>query len=295
MEKNNLTPDNAQIDLSEYQKLDSEGVKALSDINPETEKKLEYLLLRIWFVLKIIAWIAFIAIFILSAYSWSRNQTQTSWIMKQKFISQGNAACFWVNSGNNREQLKTTEFLDFLVTNKREDLRKLLEDNTCLTPDTLSHLLGMEEKYDIAKLTEAYETTLIKKFQGSTLESSNEINTILSLDPSNRMQHNKVMKLIEQAVTKNSTKKSTVTCNTIKFQWLSIDISCRISSVPPVQPRDESLKFLESLEATEELIVSYPSSLDLQVDTKNNLLSTSFNVNIIYTPARYESDLLPKI
>jgi hypothetical protein len=47
MEKNNLTPDNAQIDLSEYQKLDSEGVKALSDINPETEKKLEYLLLRI--------------------------------------------------------------------------------------------------------------------------------------------------------------------------------------------------------------------------------------------------------
>jgi hypothetical protein len=103
------------------------------------------------------------------------------------------------------------------------------------------------------------------------------------------------MKLIEQAVTKNSTKKSTVTCNTIKFQWLSIDISCRISSVPPVQPRDESLKFLESLEATEELIVSYPSSLDLQVDTKNNLLSTSFNVNIIYTPARYESDLLPKI
>jgi len=47
MEENNLTPAHAQIDLSEYQKLDSEGLKGASEIDPETEKKLEYLLLRI--------------------------------------------------------------------------------------------------------------------------------------------------------------------------------------------------------------------------------------------------------
>lgn len=295
MEENNLTPTDTQIDLSEYQKLDSDGLKGISEINPETEKKLEYLLLRIWFILKIVAWVTFMAIFILATYSWSRNQTQESWIMKQKFVSQGNAACNWVNSGNSRKPPQDTDFLNFLTENKRGDLRKYIEDNTCLTPDTLSHLLGMEEKFETQKLTEAYETTLIKKFQGSTLESSNEINTILSLDPANRIQHNEVLKLVSQAVKKNSTKKSVTVCNDIKFQWMSTEISCSISSVPPIQPRDEALKFLESLETTEELIVSYPNSLDLKVDTKNNLLSTSFNVSLIFTPSRYESDILTKI
>ncbi len=295
MEEKNPTPANPQIDLSEYQKLDSEGLKGITEINPATEKKLEYLLLRVSFVLKIIASVAFIAIFILATYSWSRNQIQTSWIMRQSFVEQGGAVCSWVNSGNSREPLKTTEFLDFLSANKRDDLRKYIEDKTCLSPDTLSHLLGMEEKYDTQKLTDAYETTLIKKFQGNSLESSNEVNTILSLDPSNRIQHNEVLRIISETVKKNSTKKSIILCDNIKFQGISTEISCSITSIPPIQPRDEALKFLESLETTNELIVSYPNSLDLKVDTKNNLLSTSFSISMIYTPARYESDILTKI
>ncbi len=72
-------------------------------------------------------------------------------------------------------------------------------------------------------------------------------------------------------------------------------MSCTIKSVPPMQPRDEALKFLESLEATDQLLVNYPSSIDLKVDTKDNILSTSFGVNIIYVPARYELDALKKI
>lgn len=55
MEENNTPPVNIQADLSEYQMLDSEMLKNTSEINPETEKKLEYLLLRISFVLKIIS------------------------------------------------------------------------------------------------------------------------------------------------------------------------------------------------------------------------------------------------
>jgi hypothetical protein len=65
--------------------------------------------------------------------------------------------------------------------------------------------------------------------------------------------------------------------------------------VPPVQPRDEAIKFLESLEKTDQLLVNYPSSLDLKIDTKDNILSTSFSVNLVYVPARYESDALKKI
>lgn len=62
-----------------------------------------------------------------------------------------------------------------------------------------------------------------------------------------------------------------------------------------MQPRDEAIKFLESLEETDQLLVNYPNSLDLKVDTKDNILSTSFGVNLIYVPARYESDILKKI
>jgi len=72
-------------------------------------------------------------------------------------------------------------------------------------------------------------------------------------------------------------------------------MSCTIKSVPPIQPRDEAIRFLESLEATNQLLVNYPSSLDLKVDTKDNILSTSFSLNLIYIPARYEIDALKKI
>jgi hypothetical protein len=89
--------------------------------------------------------------------------------------------------------------------------------------------------------------------------------------------------------------KNSITCGDVKFQWLSTDISCTIKSIPPIQPRDEAIKFLESLEETDQLLVNYPSSLDLKVDAKDNILSTSFNVNLIYMPARYESDVLKKI
>jgi hypothetical protein len=77
----------------------------------------------------------------------------------------------------------------------------------------------MEEKYMTEKLKEAYETTLIKKFLGSTLESSDEINTILALDPDNRLKHNEILKLVAEKVKEGSIKgKNTIVCNDVKFQ-----------------------------------------------------------------------------
>lgn len=154
---------------------------------------------------KMVSVITFIALFCFMGYSWSRNQTQNSWIMKQSsYVYQGSPICNWVNSGNNQKIDASTKFLAFLEKNPRKDLhidlKKLLADNTCLTPDTLSHLLGMQEKYMTEKLKEAYETTLMKKFLGSTLESSDEINTILALDPVNRINHTEVLKLVAEKV-----------------------------------------------------------------------------------------------
>jgi hypothetical protein len=73
-----------QIDVSEYEKLSAESFQSKDDISPDTEKKIEYLLLRIIFIAKMVSLIAFITIFCFVAYSWSRNQTQGSWIMRQK-------------------------------------------------------------------------------------------------------------------------------------------------------------------------------------------------------------------
>ena len=154
----------------------------------------------------------------------------------------------------------------------------------------------MQEKYMTEKLREAYETTLIKKFLGSTLESSDEINTILSLDPDYRMKYIEVLRLVAEKVQEWTIKwKSTISCGDAKFSWLSASMNCTIKSIPPIQPRDEAIKFLESLEKTDQLLVTYPSSLTLNVDTKDNILSTSFPVSVIYMPARYEWDVLKNI
>jgi len=56
------------------------------------------------------------------------------------------------------------------------------------------------------KLKDAYETTLIKKFLGSTLESSKEIKTILDLDPSNRVNHVEIMRLVAEKVVEGTVK-----------------------------------------------------------------------------------------
>jgi len=88
-----------QIDVSEYEKLNTESYQNKEDISPDTEKKIEYLLLRVTFFAKMASLITFITIFCFIGYSWSRNQTQDSWIMKQSnYVYQGSYVCNWVNS-----------------------------------------------------------------------------------------------------------------------------------------------------------------------------------------------------
>lgn len=289
------------VDISEYEKLSTLGYQSSPEISSDTEKKIEYFLLRVILVSKTISLVVFIALFCLITYSWSRNQTQNSWIMKNStYVYQWSAICNWITSGNDRKIEAKTDFLEYLdknpVPNATVDFKKILTDKTCLAPDTLSHLLRLEEKFLTEKLTDSYSTTLIKKFQGSTLESSYEINTILSFDPSNRINYVEVLRLIDEKIKKWTVRgKNSVSCGGVKFQGLTADMSCTIKSIPPTQPRDEAIKFLESLEMTDKLLVSYPSSLNLNVDSKDNILSTTFPVTVTYMPARYEEEILKKI
>jgi hypothetical protein len=77
----------------------------------------------------------------------------------------------------------------------------------------------MEEKFITEKLKDAYETTLIKKFLGTTIESSDEIDTILALDPQNRINHVEVLKMISEKIQAGSIRgKNSITCGDVKFQ-----------------------------------------------------------------------------
>lgn len=109
------TENEVPVDISEYEKLSSLGYQASSDISADTEKKIEYFLLRVILVTKTISLTAFIALFCLVAYTWSRNQTQGSWIMRNStYVYQGSAVCNWINSGNNRKVEAKTDFLEYL-------------------------------------------------------------------------------------------------------------------------------------------------------------------------------------
>jgi hypothetical protein len=77
----------------------------------------------------------------------------------------------------------------------------------------------MEEKFMTEKLKTTYETTLVTKFMGTTIESSDEINTILALDPENRMKHVEVIKLIIAKMKEGTVPgKTSVTCGDMRFQ-----------------------------------------------------------------------------
>ena len=84
-----VTNSDTQIDLSEYEKITTEGYQEKGSIEPDTQKKIEYLLLRLIFVAKMISFVCFTVLFCFIGYTWSRNQTQNSWIMKQtKYVYQ---------------------------------------------------------------------------------------------------------------------------------------------------------------------------------------------------------------
>lgn len=83
MEENTFSALSGDADISAYQDIDLTQLNLEKPIEVLTENKLSGVLIRVIFVAKALTWISLFAIACMALYSWSRQQTQDSWLMNQ--------------------------------------------------------------------------------------------------------------------------------------------------------------------------------------------------------------------
>ncbi len=170
-----------------------------------------------------------------------------------------------------------------------------IDNGRCIAPDTITTWLELEKTLSSEELGKAYEKIIPKKFLGTTVTSSPELDVIASLAPSHRMQHDVVLQLISDASERLSEPGSRITCQQVRFNDLSAEAQCQVTTKAPIQPRAKAIDFVKSLSSTQSLLVIYPSMLDMRLDEKNNLLTTEFSVRMTYIPSRYEANQIKKL
>ena len=145
------------------------------------------------------------------------------------------------------------------------------------------------------ELARTYETIIPKKFIGTTITTSPELDVIARNSPEHRMHHDDVLQLLSDASEKLSDSSSRIACSEVRFFELSADAQCEVISRSPVQPRARAIAFLKELSTKEKVLITYPNTLDMTVDEKTKQLKTSFVVKMTYIPARYEAEKIKKL
>lgn len=155
--------------------------------------------------------------------------------------------------------------------------------------------MELEKTLASEELAKAYEKIIPKKFLGTTVTSSPELDIIAGLAPSHRMQHDVILQIISDTTERLSESGSRITCQQVRFNDLSAEAQCQVTTKAPIQPRARAIDFVKSLSNTKSLLVIYPSMLDMRLDEKNNLLTTEFSVRMTYIPSRYEASQIKKL
>ena len=109
------------------------------------------------------------------------------------------------------------------------------------------------------------------------------------------MNHAEVLGSISNATAKLNDKNTTVGCQEIHFLGLNAEVTCKIETRAPTQPRKKAIEFMESLEKTDIMLVTYPNSLDMKVNEESKMLTTNFTFQITYIPSRYEANRIQKL
>lgn len=109
------------------------------------------------------------------------------------------------------------------------------------------------------------------------------------------MQHDVILQIISDTTERLSESGSRITCQQVRFNDLSAEAQCQVTTKAPIQPRARAIDFVKSLSNTKSLLVIYPSMLDMRLDEKNNLLTTEFSVRMTYIPSRYEANQIKKL
>lgn len=109
------------------------------------------------------------------------------------------------------------------------------------------------------------------------------------------MHHDIIIQLISDTSVKLNDSTSRIICHELRFSELSADAYCEVTTRAPVQPRAKALAFMKELGASQSVLVTYPSALDMSIDEKTNLLTTRFTVKMTYIPSRYEANTIQKL
>ncbi len=283
------------IDMSAYENTDLSQLNAEESDTPSAEKKLDSILLKTVFFGRIAAWASIALLIIVGLYGWTKNQTQESFLMNLPINSNGNWLCTWMNGWKDATLKRDAKFREYLIANEKQGYVDLLEQNKCLALDTIAGWLDAQKKYATDELAKAYAEVIPKKFLGNTITSSAELSIIAEKAPVNRMQHDVVLKLLSDTADKVNSGTGNVICSDVRFYDLLAEARCKAITRSPIQPRTLALSFMKELTNTQSILVTYPSTLDLQVDEQTNRLTTEFVVQMNYIPSRFEAVTLQNL
>lgn len=164
MTETSFTPETGGADIAAYENVDLSQLNATGEELTPTEKKLENILIRTVFFARIAAWIAIAIFILLGLYGWTRNQTQSSWLMSLPMNTSGSTICTWMNRGYDTGLRRDTVFRDFLITKGKQSYIDLLDQGHCIAPDTIADWLTLQKSFMSDELAKAYESIIPKKF-----------------------------------------------------------------------------------------------------------------------------------
>ncbi len=164
-----------------------------------------------------------------------------------------------------------------------------------MATDSIADWLELQKTFASEELARAYETIIPKKFLGTTITTSPELDVIAKNSPEHRMHHDSIIQLISDTSVKLNDSTTRVICHELRFAELTADAYCEVTTRPPVQPRAKALAFMKELAASQSVLVTYPSALDMTIEEKTNFLKTSFTVKMTYIPSRYEANTIRKL
>lgn len=294
MTETQFTPDKGDADVAAYENTDLSQLNA-DDTVASTEKKLENTLIRVVFFGRIATYVALGLLLLTSLYGWTRNQKQESWLMSLEFNTAGSPLCTWMNRGYDAGLRNDTDFRNYLVSKGKQSLIDIVDRGHCVAIDTIAEWLGLQKTFASEELARAYESIIPKKFLGTTITTSPELDVIAKNSPEHRMHHDIIIQLISDTSAKLNDSTSRIICHELRFSELVVEAYCEATTRSPVQPRAKALAFMKELSASQSVLVTYPSALDMNIDEKTNLLSTRFTVKMTYIPSRYEASTIQKL
>ncbi|MBP6921290.1 hypothetical protein KBB89_01960 [Candidatus Gracilibacteria bacterium] len=295
MTETQFTPEKGDADIAAYENVDLTQLNSGGNDAPPTEKKLENILIRVVFFSRIAAWISIVLLILVALYGWTRNQKQDSWLMSLEMNTAGSVICNWMNHGYATGLRNDTAFRDFLTAKGKQSFLETSDRGHCIAIDTLAEWLKLQKTFGAEELAKAYESIMPKKFLGTTITTSPELDVIAKNSPEHRMQHDVIIQLLSDTSLKLNDATSRIICHEIRFSELAADAYCEVTTRTPVQPRAKALTFMKELAATKSVLVTYPNSLDMNIDTKTGLLKTNFTVKLTYIPSRYEANTIRKL